>query len=162
MGLFSKKAKETPVRSLKAFVSGKVIPVAEVADPVFASKMLGDGVAVWPDSQTVTAPCDGVISMIAEGSFHAFGMTAANGAELLLHIGLDTVTMNGEGFRMYVKEKEKVRQGDRLMAFNRRLIEEKGLSAVCILLITNPDDFPDARFLSGMEAVQNETDICVF
>ena len=96
---------------LKAFVSGKVIPITEVADSVFSSKALGDGVAIEPSGQTITAPCDGTISMLAEGSNHAIGMTLNNGAELLLHIGLDTVSLNGEGFEVLVQADEEVKEG---------------------------------------------------
>ena len=162
MGLFKRKAKEEPVKSLKAFVSGKVIPITEVNDQVFASKALGEGVAIQPSVQVVTAPCDGEISMVAEDSYHAIGMTLNNGAELLLHIGLDTVSLNGEGFRVFVKEKSKVKQGDRLLEFDKELIEAKGFETTCILVVTNSDDYPNAEYLSGMEAAQNETEICKF
>lgn len=98
MAFFKRKTKEEPVKSLKAFVPGKVISITEVNDPVFSSKALGDGIAIQPAAQVITAPCDGVISMIAEESNHAIGMTLNNGVELLLHIGLDTVSLNGEDF----------------------------------------------------------------
>lgn len=100
--------------------------------------------------------------MIAEDSNHAIGMTLGNGAELLLHIGLDTVSLNGEGFRVFVKEKDKVKQGDRLMEFDKGLIEAKGFETTCILVVTNSDDYPETEYLSGMEAVQNETEVCRF
>lgn len=162
MGFFKKKEKEEPVKSLKAFVSGKVISITEVNDQVFSSKALGDGVAIQPTAQIVTAPCDGVISMIAEGSNHAIGMTLNNGVELLLHIGLDTVSLNGEGFHVFVKADAKVKQGDKLMEFDKNFIESKGFETTCVLVVTNSDDYPDAEYLSGMEAVQNETEICRF
>lgn len=162
MGFFKRKAKEEPVKSLKAFVPGKVISITEVNDQVFASKALGEGVAIQPAAQTITAPCDGVISMVAEDSNHAIGMTLNNGAEILLHIGLDTVSLNGEGFHVFVREKDKVKQGDRLMEFDKELIEAKGFETTCILVVTNSDDYPDAEYFSGMEAAQNETEICRF
>lgn len=162
MGLFKKKVKEEPVKSLKAFVSGKVISITEVNDQVFSSKALGEGVAIQPTGQMITAPCDGVISMIAEDSNHAIGMTLNNGAELLLHIGLDTVSMNGEGFRVFVKVNDNVKQGEKLLEFDKELIESKGFETTCILVVTNSDDYPDAEYLSGMEATQNETEICIF
>lgn len=162
MGLFKKKVKEEPVKSLKAFVSGKVISITEVNDQVFSSKALGEGVAIQPAEQIITAPCDGVVSMIAEESYHAVGMTLNNGAELLLHIGLDTVSMKGEGFRVFVKENDKVKQGEKLLEFDKELIESKGFETTCILVVTNSDDYPDAEYLSGMEATQNETEICRF
>jgi len=162
MGLFKKKVKEEPVKSLKAFISGKVISIAEVNDQVFSSKALGEGVAIQPAGQMITAPCDGVVSMIAEDSNHAIGLTLNNGAELLLHIGLDTVSMNGEGFHVFVKANDKVKQGEKLLEFDKELIESKGFETVCILVVTNSDDYPAAEYLSGMEATQNETEICRF
>lgn len=162
MGLFKRKTKEELVKSLKAFVPGKVIPITEVSDQVFSSKALGEGVAIQPTAQIVTAPSDGVISMVAEDSNHAIGMTLNNGAELLLHIGIDTVSLNGEGFHVFVKENDKVKQGDRLMEFDTELIKANGFETTCILVVTNSDDYPDTEYLSGMDAVQNETEICKF
>jgi len=162
MLFFKKKTKEEPVKVLKAFVSGKVIPITEVNDQVFSSKALGDGVAIKPFAQTITAPCAGTISLVAEDSNHAIGMTLNNGAEILLHIGLDTVSLNGEGFRVFVKAGDKVEQGDKLMEFDKTFIESKGLETTCILVVANADDYPDTEYVSGMEAVQNETDICRF
>ena len=156
------ETKQEPVKVLKAFVSGKVIPITEVADSVFSSKALGDGVAIEPSGQTITAPCDGTISMIAEGSNHAIGMTLNNGAELLLHIGLDTVSLNGEGFEVLVQADEEVKEGQELMRFDKKFIESRGLASTCILVLTNSDDYPDARMLSGMDAAGKETEIIRF
>lgn len=162
MLFFKKKVKEEPVKSLKAFVSGTAIPITEVNDPVFSSKVLGDGIAIKPSQQTIVAPCDGEISTIAKDSKHAIGMTLNNGAELLLHIGLDTVSLNGEGFKVFVKEKDKVKQGDKLLEFDRELIEGKGLETTSMLVIANSDEYPNAEYISGIEVTQNETEICRF
>lgn len=161
MGFFKRKEKEEAVKELKAYVSGKVIPITEVSDPVFSSKALGDGIAICPSGNTITAPCGGEISMIAETS-HAFGMTLSNGAELLIHVGIDTVSLNGEGFRVLTEQGKKVKQGEPLLEFDRALIESKGLATDCIMIVTNMDDFANLKFISGMEAEQNETKVCVF
>lgn len=161
----SQKKEETetvPVKSLKAFISGKVIPITEVNDSVFSSKALGDGIGIKPSEQIVSAPCDGTISMIAEGSSHAIGMTLNNGIEILLHIGLDTVSLNGEGFQVFVKNGETVKEGQKLLEFDRKLIESRGLETTCILVITNSDDNPDLQLISGMDAVCKETEIARF
>lgn len=100
--------------------------------------------------------------MVAEDSNHAIGMTLNNGAEILLHIGIDTVSLNGEGFHVFVKENDKVKQGDRLMEFDKALIESKGFATTCVLVVTNSDDYPNTEYLSGIDAVQNETEICKF
>lgn len=154
--------KREPVKVLKAFVSGKVIPITEVKDDVFSSKALGDGIAIEPTEQEILAPCDGTVSMIAEGSNHAIGMTLNNRAEILLHIGLDTVGLNGEGFQVLVQAEEEVKQGQKLMTFDKKFIESKGLSATCILVLTNSDEYPDVRLQSGMDAVGGETTIVQF
>lgn len=158
---FKKKMKEEPVKVLKAAVSGEVIPIAEVADQVFSSKALGDGVAIRPEGQEITAPCDGQISMIAD-TLHAIGLTLNNGAELLIHEGLETVSLNGEGFEVCVKQGQKVRAGEVLMRFDRAFFDEKGIVADCIILVTNSDDFPGMSLMTGMYAEQNVTEICRF
>ncbi len=159
MGFFKKK--EETVKELRAVVSGSVIPITEVADPVFSSKALGDGIAIRPDGQVITSPCNGEISMVAETG-HAVGITVNNGAELLLHIGLDTVSLNGEGFKVMVRQGKKVKQGDVLLEFDKTLVEQKGFATDCILIVTNPDDFPDMKLVDGMNAVQNESVVCTF
>ncbi len=161
MGFFKKKEKEEPVKELRAIVSGHVIPITEVADPVFSSKALGDGVAIRPEGQVITAPCSGEVSMVAETG-HAVGITVNNGAELLLHIGLDTVSLNGEGFRVMAKQGKKVKQGDVLLEFDKALVEQKGFATDCILIVTNPDDFPEMKLVREVQAVQNETVVCTF
>ena len=87
MGFFNRKEKTEQVKELTAYISGSVIPITEVNDPVFSSKALGDGIAIRPSEQTITAPCGGEISMAADTG-HAIGITVNNGAELLLHIGI--------------------------------------------------------------------------
>ncbi len=161
MGLFNRKAKTEPVKELTAYISGSVIPISEVNDPVFSSKSLGDGIAIRPDGEMVTAPCDGEISMTAETG-HAIGITVNNGAELLLHIGIDTVSMNGKGFHLMVKEGKKVKQGDTLLKFDKALVEKNGFATDCILIVTNSDDFPDLKLQYGMDATQNKTIVCEF
>ena len=93
MGLFKKKDKY-----LKAFTSGKIIPITEVPDEVFAQKMMGDGIAIYPDNNIIVAPCDGKITAIMENTEHAVGITLANGVELLIHVGLDTVNLTEKIF----------------------------------------------------------------
>lgn len=142
---------------LVAFLSGKVLPMEEVKDPVFSSKMLGDGLAIEPSSELIIAPCDGVISTIMETSKHAVGITAANGMELLIHEGIDTVALNGEGFELYVKEGDTVKAGDKLIRFDSKLIKSRGYQTCCVLAVTNSDDYPDMRLHTGIDAIAGET-----
>ena len=100
--------------------------------------------------------------MVAEGSNHAVGMTLANGAEILIHVGLDTVSLNGKGFKILVKEGQEVKPGAKLLKFDKSLIESEGFDTACVFVLTNYEDFPDAKFFTGQDVVQNETVICSF
>ena len=148
----SAEENQTPV--LKAYLSGKVIPIEEVKDEVFSSKALGDGLAIEPEGNIVTAPCAATVSLLMDDSKHAVGLTLSNGAEVLIHEGIDTVNMQGDGFRYFVKQGQKVKAGDKLLEFNP---EE-----ICILVFTNGDEYPDMKIHTGMDAVQNETVIVEF
>ena len=104
---FKKKqapAEENKPFVVKAYLSGKVVPIEEVKDEVFSSKALGDGLAIEPEENVIVAPCDATVSVLMEGSRHAVGLTLANGVEILIHEGIDTVNMEGDGFEYFVKE----------------------------------------------------------
>ncbi len=147
---------------LKAFVSGKVIPITQVPDEMFSQKMMGDGVAVYPQTELVTAPADGEITMVMEGSGHAVGMRLESGVELLIHIGLDTVKMEGRGFQVKVKAGQKVKAGEELVKFDKNLIEQEGYSSLVILAVTNSTEYPFMKLSAGMTAKVNETVIATF
>ena len=87
-------------------IKGTVLPLSEVNDPIFAQEMMGKGLAIQPSENTVVSPIEGVVSMIAP-SKHAIGITSTTGVEILIHVGLDTVQLNGEGFELLVQEHEK-------------------------------------------------------
>ena len=116
VGMFSFfKKKQAPAEEnkpfvVKAYLSGKVVPIEEVKDEVFSSKALGDGLAIEPEENVIVAPCDATVSVLMEGSRHAVGLTLANGVEILIHEGIDTVNMEGDGFEYFVKEGDKVAQ----------------------------------------------------
>lgn len=159
LSFFNKKKNETTVSTytLKAFLSGKVIPIEEVNDSVFSAKILGDGLAIEPENELIIAPCDGVISTVMADSKHAVGITAENGMELLIHEGIDTVALNGEGFELFVKEGDNVKEGDKLIRFDQELIKSKGYQTTCILVVTNSDDFPNLKLYTGIDAVVGKT-----
>lgn len=159
--LFFKKKNKAEQKELKAYISGKVIPITEVADPVFSSKALGDGIAILPEGDTIFAPCGGTISMLADTG-HAVGITADNGAEILIHIGLDTVSLNGEGFKIMTKQEKSVKTGEPLIKFDKEFIEKKGLASDCILVVTNMDAFPELVWKTGVQAISKETVLCEF
>lgn len=135
---------------LSAFVSGKVLDITEVPDQVFSQKVLGDGVAMEPTDSTLLAPADGKITVVNEGTYHACGILLDSGAEILLHIGLDTVDMKGEGFTAFVKEGQRVKRGDQLIAFDPEKIKAAGHPLTTMLVVT--DDAGQAlRFRPGQE-----------
>ena len=119
-------------------ISGQTIDLSEVPDPVFAGKMAGDGVAINSTGDTVVAPCDGTISLIMNTG-HAFAITTSNGIELLVHVGLETVTLNGEGFEILQSVNTKVTAGTPILKLDRAFIESKGISLITPVLVANPD-----------------------
>lgn len=121
-------------------VTGKSIAIETVPDKVFANKMMGDGVAFSFEGNQVCAPCDGKIVMIAD-TLHAFGMEAVNGAEILIHIGMDTVELNGKGFTKLVEADTKVKKGDPIIQLDRAVLKELGVELITPMVVTNGDDF---------------------
>ena len=148
--------------ALRAFVSGKVIPMEKVTDEMFSQKMMGDGIAILPQTETVMAPADAEITMIMEGSAHAVGLRLKSGIEVLIHIGIDTVKMEGRGFKVLVKKGDTVKAGQPLIDFDKKLIEKEGYSSVVIMAITNYTEYPMLKLHSGMAAKANETVVATF
>src|SRR5262245_63936921 len=117
-------------------VSGQVWPLERVPDPVFAQKMVGDGLSIDPADAVLVAACDGeVISLHAAG--HAVSVRTAEGMELLMHIGIDTVTLKGEGFRPRVKAGDKIRAGTPLIEFDLDFLATRAKSLLTQIVITN-------------------------
>lgn len=117
-------------------LSGKVVPLTAVPDEVFSSGAMGQGIAIEPTEAKVYAPFEGTVVMIAPTK-HAIGLKAENGVELLIHIGLDTVTLDGSPFTVKVKDGEKFNKGDLLIEFDKDYILEKGLKTITPVIITN-------------------------
>ena len=153
-GFFKKKSEP---KELKAMVNGEVISVTEVKDDVFSSCMLGKGIAIHPADGVVVAPVDGEISVTMEGTNHAVGIRIAEGFDLLIHIGLDTVSLNGEGFTSHISMGQKVKAGDTLITFDKALVESKGLCADVILIALDNPALPALDFKTGMTASAGET-----
>lgn len=123
---------------LIAPVDGKTIDLSLVPDPVFAQKMAGEGLAIDTTGNTIVAPCDGELSLIFKTN-HAFAITTNTGVELLVHIGIDTVSLNGEGFTRLIEPGQTIKAGTPIIKIDRDFILNKNLSLITPVLITNPD-----------------------
>ncbi|OIU71327.1 PTS sugar transporter subunit IIA [Rossellomorea aquimaris] len=137
--LFGKKEEAPKTVVASAPLTGTVKSLEEVPDPVFSQKMMGDGIAIDPSEGKVVSPVDGEIMQLFPTK-HAVGIKAKNGAELLIHIGLETVSMNGEGFEAHVSEGSKVSKGDALITFDLDLVKEKAKSTITPIILTNGDN----------------------
>lgn len=121
-------------------LKGTAVSMQDVPDETFAANVLGIGVAVEPQDNKVVAPADAVVSTLFD-THHAIGLTLDNGTELLIHIGINTVELQGEGYEAHIAEGDKVKRGQTLITFDKALIESKGYKTVTPVIITNPDDF---------------------
>lgn len=133
-----------PVCRILAPVAGKVIPLAEIPDPIFAGGILGDGVGIDPEVGEVCAPFDGTIASTTD-TLHAIGLTGPGGVEMLIHVGIDTVNMKGEGFQLLVKMGDTVKAGQKLLTFDINKIREAGYSPVTAVLVANSAMFGSCR-----------------
>lgn len=131
---------EGTVTQVTAPLAGRVLPLAEVPDPVFAKGTVGLGVGIDPSGDTVYAPADGKI-VVAQATGHAFGIALDSGIELLIHVGIDTVNLEGKGFDVKVAKGDRVTAGTPLVAFDRGIIEAAGYSLVTPVLVTNAKKF---------------------
>lgn len=147
--------------TLVAPVSGKAMPLSEVPDPVFAEKLAGDGAAIMAEGDTIVAPADGEVTLIFKTK-HAFAMTLENGLEILVHIGLETVSLDGEGFEQLVEQGTKVKAGTPLIKIDRELILSKGLSLATPVLITNVDATKSISAVETGNVVAGETALVNF
>lgn len=146
---------------IRAFLSGNVIKIEDVPDQVFAEKILGDGLAIEPTDNVLTAPADGEICNVMQGSFHACGMTLDNGVELLFHIGLDTVSMHGDGFICHVEDGQRVKAGDKLITFDPEKIKAAGHPTVTMMVVAGEGNTNGVKLKTGMQAVVGETVVAV-
>jgi PTS system trehalose-specific IIC component len=149
---------------LLAPLSGTVCPISEVPDDMFANKVLGDGIAIKPaaGADTVVAPADATVSATMPGSNHAIGLTLDSGLEVLIHVGIDTVDMGGDGFVCNVKQGQHVKAGERLLTFSTDKIAAAGHSTITAVVLTETGDATDIEFLTGMEATTGTTTVVTY
>lgn len=152
-------ARAADVKELKSILDGKVIPITDVQDEVFSQKIMGDGVAIEPSNTVVTAPADCDVSVVMADTGHACGLTLANGVELLIHVGVDTVDMGGDGFKLLVKEGDHVRAGEPLIEFDPEKIKAAGHPCTTMLIVTGEGSAAGITMHTGMEVKAGETTV---
>lgn len=142
----------TKSEKLCAPVKGRVIPIEEVSDPTFAEKILGDGAAVVPETGLVVSPSDAVVETVFETN-HAISLTTGSGAEILIHIGIDTVKLKGNHFKAMVKNGDKVKMGQPLIEFDIDKIKAAGYDTTTMLVVTNHNDYDHVKIINT-EAIE--------
>lgn len=157
---FFKKKQNEPkveeVKNLKALVDGRALPLEEVPDEIFSSKAMGDGMAFDASSSVIVAPCDCKIETMNPDMKHAIGLKLNNGMEILIHVGVDTVKLNGKGFNQLVKEGVDVKAGEPLLEFDKEVIKAAGLCDWIMMIITENGNVSEYRMNFG-EVQKNST-----
>ena len=139
-------------KEIKNPISGKVLPLSKVEDAVFSSGAMGNGIAIDPSDNKVYAPFDGSVEFIADTK-HAVGLKSDDGVELLIHVGMDTVKMNGKGFDVKTKVNQRVKEGDLLLEFDRNEIQKKGYSLITPVVVTNSCNYEQNELCLDEEAL---------
>ena len=124
MGFFSRKK----TKAISAFANGKVVAIEDVPDEVFATKMMGDGIAIIPSLGEIYSPVDGQVKMVMDNTKHAIGIEMEDGVEILIHVGLDTVNLNGNGFDVHVQVGDTLHKGDLLITYDKDELNSKDIN----------------------------------
>ena len=158
MGFFSKlfsKEDKVSANGIYAPIAGKAVAITEVPDPTFAEGMLGNGVAIIPTDGKVYAPCDATVDMMfATG--HAVSLVAAGGAEILIHVGLETVGLEGKPFTIHVKNGDTVKKGDLMIEVDLEAIKAAGLNTITPVVICNTDDYATFKTFVGKDVTNDD------
>ena len=147
------------VNELKSILDGRVMPVTEAPDDVFSQKIMGDGLAIEPSGTVVKAPADCDVSVVMADTGHACGLTLANGIELLIHVGVDTVDMGGDGFELLVQEGQHVKAGQELIKFDPEKIKAAGHPCTTMLIVTSEGNASGITMHTGIDAKAGETPV---
>ena len=146
--------------NLYAPMTGEAVAITEVPDPTFAEGMLGNGIAINPTEGKVYAPCDATVDMMFETG-HAVSLVADFGAEILIHVGLETVSLEGKPFTVHVANGDKVKKGQLLIEADLDAIKAAGLPVITPVVICNPDDYPTFNTFAGKTVTNDDVVISV-
>lgn len=153
--IFKKKSKNF---TIKAPIDGVCKDLSEVPDEVFSEKKMGDGIAIEPTGDLLCAPIDGTITMLID-SHHAFGMTSPEGIEVLVHCGLETVNLKGQGFEVLKNVNEKVKAGEPIIKVDRAFMEKENIPLITPVIVLNPLDKQIVSFHVGEQVKVKDSDI---
>ena len=142
---------------LLAPADGNMLPMSRAKDEAFSSCAMGNGIVIEPDRGIVTAPADGEITLVMEPSLHAVGLKTKEGLNVLLHIGIDTVKLNGKGFQSFVKQGQNVKAGEKLVVFDKEIIEREGLCPDVLMIVIEEGELPDIQYHTGIKAKAGTT-----
>ncbi len=145
--------KEDANTIIQSPLTGKVMDIALVPDPAFNSEAIGKGVAILPSEGKVCAPVSGIVTTLFQSS-HAIGITAESGEEILIHVGLDTVQLKGEGFHPLIRQGDHVQQGEVVLEFDIKLLQDKGYNIITPVVVTNKNDYMDIFAVNENEMVK--------
>lgn len=154
VGIFSKLFKDN-TDMLASPAAGRTIDISEVADPTFAEGILGQGIAIIPSDDTVYSPCDGTIDLMFDTG-HAVNLISDKGTEILIHIGLETVSLKGKHFKTFMNTGDKVKKGDKLIEFDRQAIADEGFNTVIPIVICNSDAYDDIKPEIGRDVMPGD------
>ena len=136
-------------------MAGKAVPISEVPDPTFAEGMLGNGIAIEPSEGKVYAPCDATVDMMFTTG-HAVSLVADCGAEVLIHVGLETVSLEGKPFKVYAASGDKVKKGQLLMEVDLDAVKAAGLPIITPMVICNTDEYPTFNTIVGKNVTNDD------
>lgn len=154
--LFKRKTNK-PIINIYAPMDGKIIPLENIPDPVFSQKMMGEGIGIEPTNGKVYAPVDAKVIQVAPTK-HAIGLLAGDGTEILIHIGLDTVNLKGEGFTVHVSQDQEVAEGELVLEFDLDYIKQHAPSTVTPIVITNSQNSDKTyEITNDTSAIHGET-----
>ena len=159
MGFF-KKLLGKKTDDFYAPMAGKAVPITEVPDPTFAEGMLGNGIAIEPAEGKVYAPCDATVDMMFTTG-HAVSLVADNGAEVLIHVGLETVGLEGKPFKVHTANGDKVKKGQLLIEVDLEAVKAAGLPTITPMLICNTDDYPTFNTFVGKNVTNDDVVIAL-
>ena len=156
MGLFDFLKKKDNADVIAAPVAGEAVESSQINDPTFGEEMLGKGIAIKPTDTKVYAPFDGTVALVFDTK-HAISLVSETGAEVLIHVGLDTVSLKGEHFTTHVENGAAVKKGDLLMEFDKEAIAVAGFETIIPVVVCNSDDYKGVKRITGSVVKPGDT-----